>query len=88
MAAAVFCGVLILMIKFFLGSAMPMPTAFAGLAVMILVTQLVVILTPALLMTIMLTKRPAGRCCWPFRGRSSWACPRRSSWPWRCIRWP
>ncbi|MCX7424402.1 MAG: ABC transporter permease subunit [Planctomycetia bacterium] len=58
-AEAISCGVLILMIKFFLGLAMPMPTEFAGLATMILVTQLVVIITPALLMTIMLTKRPA-----------------------------
>jgi sodium transport system permease protein len=58
-AEAVSCGVLILMIKFFLGLAMPMPTNFAGLATMILMTQLVVIVTPVLLMTIMLTERPA-----------------------------
>ncbi len=57
-AGAVFCGVMILMIKFFIGFAIPQPTNFGQTAKLILVTQLVVVATPALLMTIMLTRSP------------------------------
>lgn len=57
-AAAVFCGVLILTIRFFFSFAMPQPADFRGFAVSAAVTQLVVILTPALIMTIMLTSSP------------------------------
>ena len=57
-AEAVLCGVLILVIKFFLGFALAAPSDFAGLAKTAVVTQLVVVLTPALLMTIMLTSSP------------------------------
>lgn len=57
-AEAVLCGVLILVIKFFLGFALAAPSDFAGLAKTAVVTQLVVVLTPAMLMTIMLTSSP------------------------------
>ncbi len=58
-AEAVFCGVLILTIKFFL-SLVARPThGFADFAQMIVVLQLAVIATPALMMTIMLTRKPA-----------------------------
>lgn len=55
---AVFCGVLILMIWFFMSFALPTPTTFVEFAELALVTQLVVIATPALLMTVMLTRSP------------------------------
>ena len=55
---AVFCGVLILMIRFFMGFALPQPETFHDLMNLALVSQLVVIATPALLMTIMLTRSP------------------------------
>ncbi|MBL9124129.1 MAG: CPBP family intramembrane metalloprotease [Planctomycetaceae bacterium] len=55
---AVFCGVLILVIWFFMSFALPAPTSFAEFAELALVTQLVVIATPALLMTVMLTRSP------------------------------
>ncbi|MBN2022509.1 MAG: CPBP family intramembrane metalloprotease [Pirellulales bacterium] len=58
-AAAAFCGVLILVVKFFVGLAMPEPTDFVGLAKAAIATQLVVIATPALLMTIFFTNRPS-----------------------------
>jgi sodium transport system permease protein len=57
-AAAVVCGVLILLVRFFMSFALPQPSDFAGLAELAVVTQLVVIGTPALLMTIMLTRNP------------------------------
>jgi sodium transport system permease protein len=53
-AEALFCGVLILLIKFFMGFALRAP----NLAVLALATQLVVIATPALMMTVMLTRSP------------------------------
>jgi sodium transport system permease protein len=56
---AVFCGVLILLVRFFMSFALPQPETFRDLAVLTVVTQLVVIGTPALLMTIMLTRSPA-----------------------------
>jgi sodium transport system permease protein len=55
---AVFCGVLILMIRFFMSFSMPVPASFRDFAVITAVTQLVVIATPALLMTVMLTRSP------------------------------
>jgi len=57
-AAAVFCGVLLLLIRFFMNFAVPQPSGFRGFAILAVVTQLVVILTPALLMTVMLTSSP------------------------------
>ena len=58
-AEALFCGVLILVIQFFMSFALPIPTSFSGLAQLIVVSQVVVIATPALLMAVMLTRRPA-----------------------------
>ncbi|HEY4311569.1 MAG TPA: ABC transporter permease subunit/CPBP intramembrane protease [Pirellulales bacterium] len=57
-AGAVFCGVLILMIRFFMGFALPQPQNFTEMARLTLVSQLVVVATPALLMTIMLARSP------------------------------
>ncbi len=58
-AEAVFCGVLILLIKFFLSFSMRAPKSFADLASLAAATQLVVVLTPAMLMAVMLTRNPA-----------------------------
>ena len=58
LAEAMTCGVMILLIKFFLGFAMPTPRSFAEFANIVAVTQLVVIALPALLMTFMLTRSP------------------------------
>lgn len=55
---AVFCGVLILVVRFFMGFAMPTPQNFRDLAVAAAVTALVVVATPALLMAVMLTRNP------------------------------
>lgn len=52
---AVFCGVLILMIRFFLS---PMLAGGSDFAVNQTITLLVIVLTPALLMTILLTTSP------------------------------
>ncbi|NLY03198.1 MAG: CPBP family intramembrane metalloprotease [Rhodopirellula sp.] len=57
-AAAVFCGVLILVVKFFMSFAMPQPADFQQFALTTVVTQLVVIATPALLMTVIFTSSP------------------------------
>ena len=57
-AAAVFCGLLILMVRFFMGFAMPVPETFRDFAMAVAVTQLAVIATPALIMTLMLTSSP------------------------------
>ena len=57
-AAAIFCGVLILMLRFFMSFAMPASQTFVDLAVSTLVLQIAVVATPALLMTIMLTRSP------------------------------
>lgn len=56
---AVSCGVLILLIRFFMNFAMPIPESFRDFAVLTAVTQLAVIATPALLMAVMLTRSPA-----------------------------
>ena len=57
-AGAVFCGVVILLVKFIMDASMTQPTGFDGFARVAVVTQLVVIFTPAMLMTIMLTSSP------------------------------
>jgi len=53
---AVFCGVLILTVRFFMSLAIPKEADLVTLAA---VSQLAVIATPALLMTVMLTRSPA-----------------------------
>ncbi len=59
-AEALFCGLLILTIRFFLGLVMDQtpPKTFEPWAKLVLITQLTTVLTPALLMTIMLTRSP------------------------------
>ncbi len=62
-AAAAFCGVVILLIRFFLGLTMPQPDGsgqytFDQFAVLTVVTQLAAVAAPALLMTLMLTSSP------------------------------
>jgi sodium transport system permease protein len=56
---AMFCGVLILLIRFFINFSVNSPETFRDLAVLAAMTQLVVVLTPALLMTVMLTRSPS-----------------------------
>jgi sodium transport system permease protein len=63
-AGAIFCAVVILLVRFFMGSVLPIPESFRGFALLTLVTQLVVVLTPALLMTIMLTNSPRQTLLW------------------------
>jgi sodium transport system permease protein len=57
-AAAVFCGLVILMVRFLMGTVVRPPQDFADFARLTAITQLAVIVTPALLMTIMLTSSP------------------------------
>jgi len=57
-AAAVFCGVLILVVRFFMGFAVQPTADFAGFARVTAMTQLVVIAMPALLMTLLFTSSP------------------------------
>lgn len=57
-AQALLCGALILLIHFFMNFAVRQPEHFIDLAMVAAVTQLVVIATPALLMTVMLTRSP------------------------------
>ncbi len=56
--AAVMCGVLILVIRFYIGLKVTMPTTFAQFASQTGVLQLAAVLTPVLLMTVMLTRKP------------------------------
>lgn len=57
-AAALFCGVLILLVQFFMTTALGKQLAQADFAVLALVTQLAGVATPALLMTVMLVRSP------------------------------
>jgi len=57
-AEAISCGILILVIQFFMGLALRAPRSFSDIAQLIVISQVVVIATPALLMTIMLTRKP------------------------------
>jgi len=57
-AAAVFCGVVILILNFYMNFALKRPETFGDLARTALVTQLAVILTPVLLMSVVLTSSP------------------------------
>lgn len=58
-AEAVSCFVLILLIQFFMNLSLRAPENFRDIASVIFVSQVVVIALPALLMTIMLTRKPA-----------------------------
>lgn len=55
---ALLCGVLILMIRFFGSLMLPMPTSWADFATTTSITLLAFIATPAMLMALMLTRRP------------------------------
>jgi sodium transport system permease protein len=55
---ALLCGVILLLIKFFAGFVAVMPDSPQGLATLMLVTQIALIATPALMMAIMLTRSP------------------------------
>jgi sodium transport system permease protein len=59
-AAALLCGLLILMLFFFMGLTLKIQPSseFKSLAQLVLVTQLALVASPALLMTIMLTRSP------------------------------
>jgi sodium transport system permease protein len=57
-AEALFCGVLILVIEFFIGLSTAPPQTLSDLVRLVMVSQLVVIATPPLLMAVMLTRRP------------------------------
>jgi sodium transport system permease protein len=59
LSEAVFCGVLILLIRFFMSLAIAAPQSFRDLALSAAVTALVVVATPAVLMAVMLTRSPA-----------------------------
>lgn len=56
---AILCGMLLLVIRFFAGFFAPMPESWGDLAVTTLILQVALIATPACLMAIMLTRRPA-----------------------------
>ena len=58
-AEALSCFVLILLVQFFMNLSLPVPRNFRDVATLIFINQVVVIALPALLMTIMLTRRPA-----------------------------
>jgi sodium transport system permease protein len=58
LSCAVVCGIVILIAKFFLGAALTQPEGFDGFVRMVLVTQLAVIVAPAMLMTLLLTRSP------------------------------
>ena len=56
---AVLCGVLLLVIRFFSNFMIPLPTSWGQFVATTLVLQVALIATPACLMAIMLTRRPA-----------------------------
>jgi sodium transport system permease protein len=55
---ALFCGVLLLLIRFFANFTLPQPTSWIVFVQTTLVMQIALIATPAALMAIMLTRRP------------------------------
>ncbi len=57
-AGAVCCAIVVLLVRFFLSFSLSPPGEFAAFARMALSTQLAIILTPALLMTLVLTSSP------------------------------
>jgi len=59
-ATALLCGVVILAVQFFLGTAMRTPASFAEFAATTLVTQLAAVVAPAAIMAVMLTSDPRG----------------------------
>jgi sodium transport system permease protein len=57
-AMGIACGVLILLIRFFTGIVLPMPTTTEGVMVMQAVTLIAFVAAPALFMTVVLTRSP------------------------------
>jgi sodium transport system permease protein len=55
---AIFCGVLILLIRFAMSLSLHPTDTFADFARLVIVSQLVLFVTPTLLMTVMLTRSP------------------------------
>ncbi len=55
---AAFCGITILLVYFFMSFALPSPTGLNGVMATALITQLVVVLLPAALMTALFTGSP------------------------------
>ncbi len=55
-AAAVFCGMLILVLRFFLGLAFAEPEDFAGFGRLVMATQLLVVLAPAVVLSLVLVR--------------------------------
>jgi len=53
-AAAVFCGMSILVLRFFLGLAFPEPDSFGGFARLVLATQVLVVLAPVVVLGVLL----------------------------------
>ena len=75
-AAAVFCGVVILLIRYFLGLSMPQPDgsggySFGELTLLTVVTQLAAVAAPMLLMTLLLTSSPRKTLLLTFPARSA-----------------
>ena len=68
-AMAALAGISILVLKFFVGMALTAPAGFGGLVQMILITQLVIILAPVLLTTLVFTTSRAKTL---LLGRDSW----------------
>lgn len=68
---AVLCGVIILVIKFFVGLSADLSLTFSGFARQIVVSQVATIALPAILMALFLTRGPAQslKLRWP---RASW----------------
>ncbi len=73
-AAAVACGVLILLARFFLSASLAAPGDFVGFAWSVVITQVAVIAGPALLLALLLTSSPA-RTLMLNRPATWWAVP-------------
>jgi sodium transport system permease protein len=58
-AEALFCGVLLLVIRFFASFSVSMPTSWGDFVTTTVILQVALIATPACLMAIMLTRKPA-----------------------------
>ncbi len=58
-AEAMFCGFLILLVKFFMSFGMRTPRSFSDFVNLVAITQLIVIALPALLIAVFFTSRPA-----------------------------
>jgi sodium transport system permease protein len=58
-AMAIACGLVILLLRFFVGMGLPVPDSWTGIAVLALVSLVGLIAVPAVTMALMLTRRPA-----------------------------